>query len=603
MHTDTATSTEDVILIRHAGLRSIEKSEITSVLPQEILERSPENVLVDMQPFEDEIEGGVWDHSELHITEEAKRLRELADEEGATRFLYFGLTEIPHAVALGAYLGDERHVAVYDYHRDEGTWAWPESEQGIDVSRTDISDTVSMPGDAAIRVEITSDISDEDVEAAIGPERIADLTVQIEDRTPEIATVVQSMEDVQAIRREFRSALADLAEKRPNMERIHLFAAAPTPVCFALGQELDLRNSVPVQTYRYRQRTDGPNYRKAIELTAEEAQASDIQLSDEEVEEAKRVREEVWPEALEEVRRYAKTKEENVGTRLDGPWHQSLGLRDQLDKANPFPQLPPIWDVVDYDDGVDPEPYPGSEYGRDATKNEWRLSDPLLVSLSQASENDDELRQLIRLFLFHEYLHTHHSLTKYTAEGVGRFANCLERLDYEADLYALLHQIDWSATYKDARGQEHEFLQEQLDLLLRSAWAFVPGETVERWQVRRVRRLLNWYWRQVQVQKAPDIEVALEVLSKPPSVELVGQQLRTRAGRTYMMMTKLDPTVELSLGLITEDERLLRIVNQVNHNLEEVMEALRSRDHRQLKIFFTGVFESAKQMGGALPPK
>jgi hypothetical protein len=115
MHTDTATSTEDVILIRHAGLRSIEKSEITSVLPQEILERSPENVLVDMQPFEDEIEGGVWDHSELHITEEAKRLRELADEEGATRFLYFGLTEIPHAIALGAYLGDERHVVLIDH--------------------------------------------------------------------------------------------------------------------------------------------------------------------------------------------------------------------------------------------------------------------------------------------------------------------------------------------------------------------------------------------------------------------------------------------------------------------------------------------------------
>lgn len=601
MSSDVDITTEDVVLIRHAGLRGIEKTEVTGILPQETLERSPENALVNMQPFEDEVEGGVWDHSELHIIEEAKRLCELADEEGATRFLYFGLTEIPHAVAFGAYLGDERHVAVYDYHRDEGTWAWPESEQGIEVSRTELSDTVSMPGDAAIRVEITSDISDEDVEAAIGPERIADITVQVEERTPEVATMVQSMEDVQAIRREFRSALAELAEKRPNMERIHLFAAAPTPVCFALGQELDLRNSVPVQTYRYRQRADGPNYRKAIELTAEEAQASDIQLSKEEIEEAKRVRQEVWPNALEEVRRYAKTKEEDVGDRVDGPWHQGLGLSDQLEEANPFPQLPPIWEVVDYDDGVDPEPYPGSEYGRDATKNEWRLSDPLLVSLSRASKDDAELRQLIRLFLFHEYLHTHHSLTKYTAEGVGRFANCLERLDYEADLYAILHQIDWAAIHEDARDREHEFLQEQLDLLLRSAWAFVPGETVERWQVRRVRRLLNWYWRQAQVQEAPNIEIALDLLSKPPSVELVGQQLRTGAGRTYMMMTKLDPTVEFSLGLITEDERLLRIVNQVNHNLEEVMEAFRTRDHQQLKVFFAGVFESALQMGGALP--
>jgi hypothetical protein len=368
-----------------------------------------------------------------------------------------------------------------------------------------------------------------------------------------------------------------------------------------LGQELDLRNSVPIQTYRHRRRTDGPNYRAAIELTAEEAQASDIQLSDEEVKEAGRVRQEVWPEALDEVHRYARTKQDDLKNRVDGSWHQSLRLNEKLEEVNPFPQLPPIWEVVDFDDGVDPEPLPGNEYGRDATRNNWRLSDPLLVSLSQASENDNELKQLIRLFLFHEYLHTHHSLTKYTAEGVGRFANCLERLDYEADLYAILHQIDWAATYEDVRDREHKFLQNQLDLLLRSAWAFVPGETVDRWQVRRVRRLLNWYWRQVQVQEAPNIDVALEVLSKPPSVELVGQQLRTGAGRTYMMMTKLDSSVELSLGLITEDERLLRIVDQVNYNLKEVMEAFRTRDHEELITFFAGVFERARQMGGGLP--
>jgi hypothetical protein len=68
-----------------------------------------------------------------------------------------------------------------------------------------------------------------------------------------------------------------------------------------------------------------------------------------------------------------------------------------------------------------------------------------------------------------------------------------------------------------------------------------------------------------------------------------------------MMMTKLDPAVELSLGLITEDERLLRIVDQVNHNLKKLMEAFRCRQHEEIKIFFAGVFERAKQMGSALP--
>lgn len=88
------------------------------------------------------------------------------------------------------------------------------------------------------------------------------------------------------------------------------------------------------------------------------------------------------------------------------------------------------------DDTVDPEPFTGGEYGHANDSNRWRLSDTLLIGLSEACQDDRELTQLIRLFLFHEYLHSHHSLTKYNAEGVGRFANVLERLDYMADLYA-----------------------------------------------------------------------------------------------------------------------------------------------------------------------
>jgi hypothetical protein len=172
-----------------------------------------------------------------------------------------------------------------------------------------------------------------------------------------------------------------------------------------------------------------------------------------------------------------------------------------------------------------------------------------------------------------------------------------------ADLYALLHQRDWGFAYDQSSVNEREktYLESQLDLLLRSVWAFVPGETIDRWQVRRVRRLLNWYWRFTQVQQADTLETALTVLAKPPSVELVGQELRSGRGRTYMMMTDLDPTVELSLGLVTEDERLLRITDQVNYNLRELMEAFRHRGHRDIKTFFTGVFEEARQMGGALP--
>lgn len=546
--------------------------------------------------------GEIWDASEQYVLEQAKQIRNLADEREGARLLYFGLAEIPHVIALGAYLGDERHVEVFDYHRDEDSWRWPQTERTIRVKSNALSDCVSMSGPAVVRVSISAAISEKEVDEVIGTDRIADIEITVDEETPETATTVQSAADVKEIRQAFRSALATLAEKRPNAESIHLFVAAPTSVCFVLGQELHLRNNVPVQTYRYRTRSDGPNYRSAIELTAEEAQASEVRLTDEDVSEARRVRAEVWPEALKQVKQYARAKEKSEADR-EGPWHQTLSIRDEARAPNPFPALPPVWTVVDYEDTVDPEPYPGNEYGRDEDNHRWRLSDPLLVSLSDAVEDDEELKKLVRLFLFHEYVHRHHSLTKYNAEGVGRFANCLERLDYMADLYAVLHELDWCFIHDQeaVAGKEVDFLARQLDLLLRSAWSFIPGETVDRWQVRRVRRLLNWYWRRVQVQQAETMDVALRVLARPPSVELVGQQLRTGRGRTYMMMTELDPTTELSLGLVTEDERLLRIVNQVNYNLEEFMEAFRHRKHQDIRTFFNGAFEEARQMGGALP--
>lgn len=594
---------ERLLLICHSGLRRIGEAETLSVLSEEELRLPRETAQVDTQQFEAQVEGGVWDASEQYLMRQAQQIRRAADEQGAARLLYFGLAEIPHVTTLGAYLGDERHVEVYDYHRDDNTWQWPAEDQALRLTIDHMpQEKVSMSGPAVIRLCISAAVSDNDVEAVVGSDHVADITVRAEEGLPEVATAVRSAQDVRAVRQAFRSALAALHEARPNVDRIHLFVAAPVSVSFVVGQELHLRNNVPVRTYRYRRRAEGPSYRDAIELTAGEAGGAVEELDEQEVEEAGRLRTAVWPEALREVLDYARMKQ-SESTPLEGPWHQSLSLREDLKGPNPFPPLPPIWEVAEFDDSVDPEPYPGNEYGHDESKQAWRLSDPLLASLSRAVESDEELRQLIRLFLFHEYVHCHHSLTKYTAEGVGRFANCLERLDYMADLYALLHQVDWTFVCGQAqvRGREKDFLVEQLDLLLRSAWAFVPGATVDRWQVRRVRRLLNWYWRHVQVERSPDLKTALQVLSKPPNVEFVGQKRGAGQGRYFMEMTGLDPSVELSLGLVLEDERLLRIVNSVNYNLEELMSAFQHRQHREVKIFFSAVFEEARQKGGALP--
>jgi hypothetical protein len=592
----------NLIIIRQPGLRAISTEEIVPVLSTEELRAIPTDILVDMQQHP--IDGGVWDDSERYIISSAKEIRRIADEKGNVRLLYFGIAEVPHILALGAYLGDQRKIDVFDYHRDKDSWQWQQANSLLKVEAANLpKEIVTQNGTAVIRIEISYSISDEDVDEVIGRDRLADIRVKlVGERTPMVASTVQSEADVQQIRQAFRQALSELLRFRPNVNLIHLFVSAPAPVCLVVGQELQLRNSVPVQTYRFRKIPGEPAYKEAILLTAEEAEAAARQLTIEQKERAQFIRSTIWPQVLQTVIDYAETlKDEARGN--TGPWYSFLRNRDELTSGSPFPQLPPLWDVVQTDDTVDPEPFNDGEYGHTNDSNRWRLSDELLIGLSDACQDDEELSQLIRLFLFHEYLHNHHSLTKYNATGVGRFANCLERLDYMADLYALIHQLDFMAKRdrKSVVNKEREILVGQLDLVLRSTWAFVPGQIVNRWQVRSVRRLLNWYWRHVQVQQTRSLVMSLKTLAEPPIIELIGPALTVGGGRIYMSMTQLDKTVELSLGLVLENAKFMRILNGINSNLPKLMEAFKTRKHEDNKIFFLGVFESARQLGGALP--
>ncbi|MDB5243641.1 MAG: hypothetical protein JWP57_4266 [Spirosoma sp.] len=591
-----------LLIIRQPGLRAISEDEVLHVLTPEENRLRRYDMLVDMQQYP--IDGGVWDDSEQYILQRARDIRQSADEKGAVKLLYFGIAEVPHILALGAYLGDQRRVEVYDFSRDLDSWQWPESDATLQVKANQIpKEVVTQSGSAVIRVEISYAVVDEDVDQVIGKDRLADIRIQLEgERSPMVASTVRSAEDVQHIRETFRKALADLIHFRPNVNLIHLFISAPAPVCFVIGQELQLRNNVPVQTYRFRRKLGEPANKEALLLTAEEAESAAIQLSPEQKQRAAEIRTKIWPQALQSVIDYAESlREESEGR--EGPWYNYLRSRTELNAAKPFPQLPPLWEVVQMNDTVDPEPYTGGEYGHTNDSNRWRLSDTLLIGLSDACRDDYELMQLIRLFLFHEYLHSYHSLTKYNAEGVGRFANVLERLDYMADLYALLHQLDYMLHYERqvVINHQREFLTEQLDLILRSTWAFIPGTVINRWQVRSVRRLLNWYWRHVQVQQSRTLSIAFNVLAQPPAIELIGPMLSVGGGRIYASMTQLDPTVELSLGMVLENAKFLRILNGINSNLPKLMDAFRSRQHEGIKVFFLGVFESAKQLGGALP--
>ena len=149
----------------------------------------------------------------------------------------------------------------------------------------------------------------------------------------------------------------------------------------------------------------------------------------------------VWGQALKDLVHHAGVLRDAAEQAKDGGGlsylHSSLHAADADASL-----LSPIWELVTEHDVVGDESH--EEFAFDTKNRRWLLGDQLLHRMSLAASGDvDKVHRLARAFFWHEYLHVPQRLTRYTAEGVGAFANCLERIDYMADAYSILHQADY----------------------------------------------------------------------------------------------------------------------------------------------------------------
>jgi hypothetical protein len=331
-----------------------------------------------MTGFADALEQGDWAGQDQFLREQAAAIRKNANDPGDVEVHYLGLAEVPHMVALGAHLGDERAIEFHDFDRDVGAWRWPANTVTLTlntIGENELSSVVKARGAAVIRVAISATISDSDVREVVGDATLSDVTITHADQAKTTVTRVRSVEDVDLIRREFRRVFAQVRNMRPNLVAIHLFVAAPPSVCVALGQELTLRNSPPIQLYRYRKSTDRPSQQLAPLLTAVGEQLVLVPLSSNEVELAARIRTEVWPRALADLKNYVVNKRQDNAAA--GRWYATLQPKE-IGQAAPFPDLPPLASFMPDNATVDPTPF-SLDYGFDKTKAQWRLGGRFLL--------------------------------------------------------------------------------------------------------------------------------------------------------------------------------------------------------------------------------
>lgn len=587
-----------LLLIRQpSALRAISAEEVTTSLSVEEQKLDRTHVEVAMGRFGESVEQGDWAGQDLYLREVASTIR--AQATGDVELHYYGLAEVAQQIALGAHIGDQYTVRFHDHDRATGRWELPETQAGLHLvtAGTDDLGHVKARGPAVIRVAISALISDSDVRDAVGDETLADITISHQDPSSAAVSRVKSPADVELIRVEFRRVYALLRNTRPNIELVHLFVAAPPSVCFAIGQELSLRNAPPVQLYRFRMSADGSSQVPAILLSADGEELTPSPLTAAEIEKGGEIRMKIWPRALKDLSTYVanKKREAVAGTR----WFDQLEP-SAIREVAPFPALPLLETIVPENASVDGEAFSG-DYGFERNQARWRLGDRLLLGLYAAAESDDErLRELIRLFLFHEYLHRHHSITKHTAGEIGKFANCLEYLDYAADSYAILHQLDLARRLDGGLLNDQQarlFLAAQVELAIKSFWAF-DASTGSEWQVRRIRRYLNWYWRLIQIENAPDLVTALRVFRRQPAIEIGGLHQVTRGRRVIALLERVDPSTQLEIGLVLENDMFYRVADSPNTNLRELLRAFTKGDHEAIRGFLRSVYDMAEQTNG-----
>lgn len=185
--------------------------------------------------------------------------RRLADPQGTllgalarradARLVFHGLAAIPPVVLAGHIVTDRRHVHLFDFHPESGSWVWPGTPEGFPpLDRSALPRRpVKAPGEALIRVAVSYPVNRADTDAlGLGAALQIDLSVPAPARS-----IVRSEEQVRAYGRVFRETLDQLRTVMPACRRVHLFYAGPMALAFHLGQQISENIHPPVVAWNY----------------------------------------------------------------------------------------------------------------------------------------------------------------------------------------------------------------------------------------------------------------------------------------------------------------------------------------------------------------
>jgi hypothetical protein len=584
----TATTIPGVLVLVQQGLAPIEEAAAIAALPDAVRNGRRETITIDLcEANQRAISARDWHDAGRTLIDEFRRQVQprLASNAGF-EVAYFGSVSIALAVQLGFLCGTWAKKTGYLFHHRNKDWKWSDPDDERPQNPVKVSglpnDKSLAEGEIVVRVSTSHLVDPEQVRDVIS-RPLADVEIRLETLGEDAVTSPAALE---RIANEWNHVLDLLQEKLPNARTIHLFASVQVAVAFMLGARINPRIHPPIQTYQYESRQEPKHYpallieedvATTVTFTAEEQQAA--------VEERSR-----WQQELDRLRLFSRGLNDSSTSWLE----DVVPTPDRAAFVGSWLDLPRLTDLhdlltsrVDLSDtaaGVD-------GFAFSPANRTWAFADSLLVPLMRQIPDEARRRRAARLFFLHEGLHAHQQLTSATSRAVGRFAKILEEIDYQADVWALLHERTFAIALDPAENADApKFARELISVAVETMQSFdiQPGP-LSQMQVRRVARYLIWGWQYLLTERLRPTADPSGILSSRPLIELAGAEIRVREGRVWFL---LDPHhLRVPEIAVYYANKLYRFGDSPVLPMDELIDALRRCDAKRFRNVLRGVVD------------
>jgi hypothetical protein len=486
-------------------------------------------------------------------------------------FVYFGVAPIPLAIELGAQVGDLHPFDVYQQHHVAKTWAW-QGGLPLEVLEPDLSvvPRTRADGDVIVRVTTWHSIDPVLTTLSVGRDPLAEVDLRIRQPGPD---ALCSCADVLAVAEAFRNVLDGLRDRLPKAD-IHVFAGVPAGLAAALGTKISPTKHGRVHVYQY---TNGrtPPHRFAFTVGTRATQ-SPTELTASQLSEAGDERA-MWRGVLADLKSW------DVSPHLPAD-----AFLESVDAVRPclWPTIPRLVRAKAPLEAELNDVEPVEEFVFDHDALAWSIHSRLLLGIKKRVQDERERRMAARLFFLHEAMHVGiHTLTAPRSRDVGMLPRVLEQLDYEADAWAILHELS------RVSGDRRLAALKLVDIVLSTFWAFDDGsEPIRRLQVRRLNRYLIWAWQRIRLARERNESAVARVLMTKPVLELSGLNMHLEGHRLFATLAPIDAS-QIEIGLATE-AGFGRFARGAVCPLDDLLAGLRERDSGMILRCLGAVYDA-----------